>query len=138
MEIHEGKTLPYDGRDANGQNPGKATLPLTEWATGVIEDTPHGFAHKAMEKSIAESHLTFEEKQQRAARNVSTLTMEHYNYARGKAAMDAEYPKGKRCFPGWKAGQGDVRVKEEEGVGALFKPMSVSDPSLDPLKADAS
>lgn len=137
MEIHEGRPLPPDGRDENGKNPGKATLPLNEWATGVIEDTPHGFAAKAMNKAIAEAHLTFEEKQQRAARNVSTLTMEHYNYAKGKAAMDAEYPKGKRCFPGWKAGQDDVRVKEEEGVGALFKPMAVADPSLDPLAGGA-
>jgi len=122
MEIHEGKTLPDDGRDRKGNNPGKATLPLNEWATGVIEDTPHGFAHKAFVKSVAEAGLTFEQKQQRAARNVSTLTLNHYSYAKGKAAMDAEYPKGKRCFPGWKAGANDGKnAPPEEGVGALFK-----------------
>merc|ERR1712196_538340 len=80
------------------KNPGKATLPLREWATGVIEDTPHGFAFKAFEKSIAESEMTFEQKQQRAKRNISTLTMEHYNYAKGKEAIAREYPKGKRCY----------------------------------------
>merc|ERR1712196_342853 len=82
------------------KNPGKATLPLREWATGVIEDTPHGFAFKAFEKSIAESEMTFEEKQARAARNVSTLTMDHYTYAKGKEAVSCEYPKGKRCYAG--------------------------------------
>ena len=41
----------------------QATLPLREWATGVIEDTPHGFANKAFEKSIAEMDMSFEQKQ---------------------------------------------------------------------------
>jgi len=96
MEIHQDAT-PADMPTLR-KNPGKATLPLHEWATGVIEDTPHGFAFKAFEKSIAESNLTFEQKQERAKRNVSTLTMEHYKYARGKEAVSAEYPKGKRTY----------------------------------------
>jgi len=34
----------------------------------------------------------------------SDLTFDDYNYARGKSAVDAEMPKGKRAFPkniGW-------------------------------------
>jgi len=106
MEIHKNKTaadMPIKGKD-----PSKATLPLREWATGVIEDTPHGFAYKLFEKSIREMDLTFEEKQQRAKRNISTLHMDHYRFPKGKAAMAAEYPKGKKCFPGWKAGANDA------------------------------
>jgi len=116
MEIHQDKTpaeMPILGKD-----PSKATLPLREWAAGVIEDTPHGFAFKAFEKSIAELDMSFEEKQERAKRNVSTLTMEHYNYARGAAAVSAEYPKGKRCYPGWKPGGGSG---PDEGVGAALQ-----------------
>lgn len=46
----------------------------------MIEDTPHGFAYKFFEKSMQEASLTYEEKQQRAKRNISTLSMDHYDY----------------------------------------------------------
>lgn len=122
MEIHQDKTeveMP-----SLAKNAGKATLPLREWATGVIEDTPHGFAFKAFEKSIAESELTFEEKQERAKRNISTLTMDHYKYARGKEALAKEYPKGKRCY---------VKKSAEDQVGALLHVVKE-----DPAKTDDS
>lgn len=108
MEIHQKKTkaeMPIKGRE-----PGKPTLPLNEWATGVIEDTPHGFANKLFEKQLRNAKVdpaTDKTLQQRRRRNKTTLTMQHYSYARGKEAVSAEYPKGKRCFPGWQPGQAD-------------------------------
>jgi len=112
MEIHQDKSATE--MPIKGKNPGKATLPLKDWATGVIEDTPHGFAFKAFEKSISEMALTAEEKQKRAKRNVSTLSMDHYGYAKGKEAVQAECPAGKRCFPGWKPGERANSKAEDE------------------------
>lgn len=114
MEIHQNKTA--DDMPIKGKNPGKATLPLKEWATGVIEDTPHGFAFKFFEKSIAEMDLSYEEKQQRAKRNMSTLSMDHYGYPTGSDVVSMEYPKGKKCFPGWKPG-GCNNHADEQGSG---------------------
>merc|ERR1712046_497702 len=103
MEIHHKKSAAE--MPIKGKNPGKPTLPLAEWATGVIEDTPHGFAAQLFEKTIAESNMTFEQKQARTRRNISVVgKMTHYNYAKGKEAVMAEYPKGKKCFPGWQPG----------------------------------
>jgi len=109
MEIHQDKTAAQ--MPIKGKNPGKATLPLREWATGVIEDTPHGFAYKFFEKSMQEASLTYEEKQQRAKRNISTLSMDHYDYPVGKGAVSAEYPKGKRCFPNWIPGESNKSIE---------------------------
>lgn len=118
MEIHLDKTaaeMPIKGKE-----PGKATLALREWATGVIEDTPHGFAYKFFEKSLADANLTYEQKQQRAARNISTMKLDHYDFPMGKEAMSKEYPKGKRCFPNWKPGQGlpEDAVKADNAMNA--------------------
>jgi len=113
MEIHQEKTAAE--MPTKGKNPGKATLPLREWATGVIEDTPHGFAFKFFEKSMQEASLTYEEKQQRAKRNISTLSMDHYDFPLGKDAVSAEYPKGKKCFPNWKPGQNSGPEYEDVG-----------------------
>jgi len=129
MEIHQDKTAAEMPTLAHMA--GKSTLPLREWATGVIEDTPHGFANRAFEKSLREASMSIEEKQKRAARNVSTLTMEHYNYAKGKEALMAEYPKGKRCYP--KGGPASNKDGPENGVGACM----VEPPPVDAAVAHA-
>jgi len=103
MEIHIKKTA--EDLPIKGKQPGKPTLPLNEWATGVIEDTPHGFAHKLFERSISDAQQTMEQRTFKARRNKSTMHMNHYSYAKGKDAVAAEYPKGKKCFPGWEPGQ---------------------------------
>ena len=48
-----------------GKMPGKNTLPTYEWESGKIEATPHGFAAKLFDKSIAEAQMTQAEKAQR-------------------------------------------------------------------------
>eukprot|EP00656_Telonema_subtile_P011226 TRINITY_DN15531_c0_g1_i2.p1 TRINITY_DN15531_c0_g1~~TRINITY_DN15531_c0_g1_i2.p1 ORF type:complete len:270 (+),score=83.05 TRINITY_DN15531_c0_g1_i2:246-1055(+) len=106
MEIHqgEGRQKPISHR---GKMPGKSTLPVIEWESGKIEATPHGFAAKLFDKSMAEASLTQEQKAARAKRNKSSLNdgvMDHYDYPRTKESAQAEVPKGKKCFPGWQPG----------------------------------
>ena len=71
----------------------KVTLPVELWASGKIEGTPHGRFMKMMN---AKPKLT--------DTMTSNLVFDDYSYARGKAAVDAEMPKGKRAYPtniGW-------------------------------------
>lgn len=103
LEIHQGngKTKPISHQ---GKIPGKETLPTHEWESGKIEATPHGFAAKLFDKSIAEAQMTQAEKAQRAKRNMSSLNdgvMDHYDYPRDIQSILAEAPAGKKCFPGW-------------------------------------
>lgn len=69
-------------------NATKATLPVELWASGKIEGTPHGRFMKMMNT-----------KQKNTPTMKSNLKFDDYNFAKGKAAIDAEMPKGKRSSP---------------------------------------
>lgn len=103
MEIHQGQGKVKPPSHV-GKMPGKSTLPCQEWESGKIEATPHGFAAKLFDKSIAEAQMSDEAKAKRGARNKSSLNdgvMDHYDYPRSVDAIIAEAPKGKKCYPGW-------------------------------------
>mmetsp|Transcript_28313 Transcript_28313/g.63238 ORF Transcript_28313/g.63238 Transcript_28313/m.63238 type:complete len:316 (-) Transcript_28313:297-1244(-) len=69
----------------------REVLEVTDWGTGRIESTPHGFFAKMMAKSDrpppTEPNPTFK----------SMVHFDHYHHPRNsKAAVDAEFPKGRR------------------------------------------
>ena len=73
----------------SGENRGgKYTLPTEMWASGKIEATPHGRFGKMM------ASANNEEKRKRAPR--SKVVFDEYDYPKGKEAIDAEMPRGKR------------------------------------------
>ncbi len=69
----------------------REVLDVLDWGTGRIEDTPHGFFARMMSKvpPTGEVSGTFK----------SVIPFDHYNVAMGKAAVDVEFPKGKRIRP---------------------------------------
>lgn len=74
----------------------REVLEVTDWGTGRIESTPHGFFAKMMaKKDLAASGPPQEVSQTWK----SVIPMDHYNVARGRAAVDVEMPKGKRMVP---------------------------------------
>ena len=77
LEIHQGnvKTKPISHQ---GKIPGKETLPTHEWESGKIEATPHGFAAKLFDKSIAEAQMTQAEKAQRLVSSLCPCCLSVY------------------------------------------------------------
>jgi hypothetical protein len=70
----------------------REVLDVLDWGTGRIESTPHGFFAKMMARGpplSTEVSGTWK----------SEVTFNHFDMARGKAAIDAEFPKGKRIRP---------------------------------------
>lgn len=67
---------------------GKYTLPTELWASGKIESTPYGLERA---RSVSPEAASY------ASRHKSKVTFDHFNFPRGKSALDAEMPKGKRA-----------------------------------------
>jgi hypothetical protein len=81
---------------------GKETLAVELWASGQIEATPYGTFAKMMNKkrdSGGNSDATTPTGQGKSATLRSNITFDHFNYPKGKAAIDTEMPKGKRIHP---------------------------------------
>jgi hypothetical protein len=73
---------------------GKDTLPVEQWATGKIEATPYGTFAKMMDSSGGEKKAS-----KMNPTRQSNIVLDDFNYPRGKLAVDAEMPRGKRIFP---------------------------------------
>ena len=69
-------------------------LPLEHWASGKIEATPHGFFARVMDRAPKGS-----ERGSALSTSTSRIVFDHYDVATGKAAADAEFPRGKRTRP---------------------------------------
>ena len=67
---------------------GKYTLPTELWASGKIESTPYGL-ERVRNVSVAAASY--------ASRHKSKVTFDHFDFPRGKSALDAEMPRGKRA-----------------------------------------
>jgi len=71
----------------------REVLDVVDWGTGRIEDTPHGCFAKMMAKKDSGPPKpvtgTFK----------SVIPFDHYNISRGGAAVNAEFPRGKRMVP---------------------------------------
>jgi hypothetical protein len=70
----------------------REVLDVVDWGTGRIESTPHGFFEKMMSKSTQAPKPvsgTFK----------SMVKFDDYQFERGIAPLQAEFPKGKRMHP---------------------------------------
>jgi hypothetical protein len=79
---HKGMSSPFKTREV---------LPVELWETGKIESTPYGVAAKMMDPNAPPP-----------VANPNQASHVHFNdfqFPRGKAAIDAEMPLGKRCIP---------------------------------------
>jgi hypothetical protein len=79
---------------------GKDTLDVQLWAAGQIEATPYGTFAKMMNKKNgdnSDSHSDIDDKKNSTLR--SKIHFDHFQYPRGKSAIDEEMPKGKRIYP---------------------------------------
>jgi len=74
---------------------GKDTLDVQQWASGKIEATPYGTFAKMMSSS---GHTSGEESQKSLTMQ-SHIFLDHFDYPKGRDAIDSEMPKGKRVFP---------------------------------------
>jgi hypothetical protein len=85
------------------QQLGKETLAVELWASGQIEATPYGTFARMMNKkrdSGGNSDATTPTAGQGKSVTLrSNITFDHFNYPKGKAAIDNEMPKGKRIHP---------------------------------------
>jgi len=64
----------------------KSDLKLEHWASGKIEATPHGFFARMMAKPQGKGDNLY----------ASSIVLDHYNIATGRAVVNAEFPRGKR------------------------------------------
>lgn len=67
---------------------GKYTLPTELWLAGKIEATPYGLERVRNSTSIASTN---------SLKHRSKVEFDHFNYPKGKAAVTAEMPRGKRA-----------------------------------------
>lgn len=71
---------------------GKDTLDVELWASGKIESTPYGTFAKMMSNTSGQS-------QEKSKTMQSHIHFDHFSFPKGRAAIDAEMPKGKRVHP---------------------------------------
>lgn len=82
------------------QRLGKDTLPVELWATGKIEATPYGTFAKMMSGSGGGKGGEGSVKETKTAATMrSNVVFDHFSYPQGRAAIDAEMPRGKRIHP---------------------------------------
>lgn len=79
------------------QKLGKETLAVELWASGQIEATPYGTFARMMNKSGGGSSPTGQQKKN--ATMLSNVVFDHFDYPKGKAALNPEMPRGKRIHP---------------------------------------
>lgn len=77
----------------------KETLDVQLWASGQIEATPYGTFAKIMSKKGGADSGGAEGANSRSATMRSSVTFDHFDFPRGKAAIDKEMPRGKRIHP---------------------------------------
>eukprot|EP00611_Tribonema_gayanum_P022974 TRINITY_DN472_c0_g1_i1.p2 TRINITY_DN472_c0_g1~~TRINITY_DN472_c0_g1_i1.p2 ORF type:complete len:207 (-),score=26.02 TRINITY_DN472_c0_g1_i1:51-671(-) len=82
------------------QRDGRLTLETELWATGKIEDTPHGFMAKmlARHSKVKGKHGRPQSVPLRGSKGSQGICMDHYNVEFGKEVVAAELPRGKRTF----------------------------------------
>jgi hypothetical protein len=73
---------------------GKQTLDVQLWASGQIEATPYGTFAKMMNKprNVGENGV-------KSATLRSNVAFDHFNFPRGKGALEKEMPRGKWIYP---------------------------------------
>lgn len=97
----EGSMLQVDGNLATKAKLCKETLATELWAAGQIEATPYGCFSKMMSSDTpGDGNPT-----QR-----SNVKFDHFDYPKGKGALDVEMPKGKRTIPIADLGNTSTRV----------------------------
>lgn len=99
-EIKAQKEASMLGTSAKGvlqakQTLGKDTLNVEQWAAGKIEATPYGtFAKMMSTKGGADDSPS-----QKSLTMQSHIHFDHFAFPRGRDAIEAEMPKGKRIYP---------------------------------------
>lgn len=79
---------------------GKDTLAVELWASGQIEATPYGTFERMMNKQNKNGGGGGDPNQQtKSATLKSHIAFDHFNFPKGKDAIDAEMPRGKRIHP---------------------------------------
>lgn len=88
---------PADAGKAQGK-PSRGALDVHMWATGKVESTPHGYFAKLMAdpKERRSNAGDADGEGSSADPYASNIDMDHFAYPRGKDAIDAEFPRGKR------------------------------------------
>lgn len=76
---------------------GKETLDVQLWAAGQIEATPYGTFARMMNKKGDQSEDKMVQEKNATLR--SNIHFDHFTFPKGKEAIDAEMPKGKRIHP---------------------------------------
>lgn len=74
----------------------KDTLNVELWASGKIEATPYGTFAKMMDKPATSKNG---DDAGQSATLRSHIAFDHFNFPKGKAAIDVEMPRGKRIYP---------------------------------------
>ncbi|GBG25949.1 Protein FAM228B [Hondaea fermentalgiana] len=80
------------GQAGSVRAPSRGSLEVGMWASGKIESTPHGYFSKLMGNSDDGPRLG-------ASNYESKVHMDHFGFPKDRAAVDAEFPKGKRTYP---------------------------------------
>jgi hypothetical protein len=85
------------------QTLGKETLNVELWASGQIEATPYGTFARIMNKNNKggqhQNQSMESNPDAKSATLRSHIVFDHYDYPKGKAAIDKEMPLGKRIHP---------------------------------------
>ena len=74
---------------------GRETIPVTQWAR--LDATPYGHFAKIQSRN-EKRRANGEELPPRQQMHMSQIHFDHFQVATGKAAINAELPKTKRCF----------------------------------------
>lgn len=74
---------------SNANLASRGALEVGMWASGKIESTPHGYFSKLIGSAGKDSHPV-------PANAKSRVQLDHFTYPTDRAAVDAEFPKGKR------------------------------------------
>lgn len=78
----------------------KEVLPIEQWASGKIEGTPYGSFAKLMTKNkTTEGNGNTVTNGNPNKMKKGGVVFDHYDFPKGKEALEAEMPKGKRIHP---------------------------------------
>ncbi len=98
----------------------RGTLPVPMWGAGRLESTPHGYFAKLMKTREPCEQASSSSCSSKGRRNRTAVAMDHFDFPRGKEAIDKEFPRGKRT---------DFSYLGAACKGAssdIFKPLSAS------------
>ena len=93
----------FPGSKKKAEMNGRDTLSVEQWATGKIEATPHGVFSKSFTPSSSSGNnvdsVNSNTNKKTNKSNESSIFLDHFNVPKGREAVDAEMPRGKRIQP---------------------------------------